>query len=165
MSLDAIPAGSAVLLDSNILIYARRGMSEQCRRLLARCATGEIHGAITTIAVAEFCHRRMMQEAQSLGLAASNPAKALSQNPALLRQLQQYACDVEDVLAGELAVLALEPADLRTALELQRQHALLTNDSLHLTAARRAGMNLFATSDPNFDAVAGLTVFKPDDVK
>ena len=74
MSLDSIPAGSAVLLDANILIYARRGMSEQCRRLVARCATGEIHGAITTIAVAEFCHRRMMQEAQSLGLAAANPA-------------------------------------------------------------------------------------------
>ena len=89
----------------------------------------------------------------------------MGHNPALIGQLQQYARDVEDVLAGELAVLPIEPADLRAALELQRQHALLTNDSLHLAAARRTGLNLLATSDPNFDAVPGLTVFKPDDVK
>lgn len=106
-----------------------------------------------------------MQEAQSLGLAASNPAKALSQNPALIRQLSHYARDVEDVLSGELAVLSIEPADLIAALDCQRQHGLLTNDSLLLTAARRAGVNQLATSDPNFDAVPGLTVFKPDDVK
>lgn len=100
MTLEAIPAGSDVLLDANILIYARRGMSEQCRGLLARCTNGEVRGLLTTVGVAEFCHRRMMQEAQSLGLVASNPAKALSQNPALIRQLSHYARDVEDVLSG-----------------------------------------------------------------
>jgi len=40
MNLEAIPAGSRVLVDANILIYARRGMSGQCRRLLERCAGG-----------------------------------------------------------------------------------------------------------------------------
>ena len=45
-------------------------------------AAREIIGVLSTIVVAEFCHRRMMQEAQSRGLAAANPAKALAQNPA-----------------------------------------------------------------------------------
>ena len=40
----------------------------------------------------------------------------------------------------------------------------MTNDSLHLAAALRAGVTLMATNDSQFDAVPGLTVFKPDDV-
>jgi hypothetical protein len=36
MSLDDIPSGSRVLLDANVLIYARRGVSVQSRRLLER---------------------------------------------------------------------------------------------------------------------------------
>jgi predicted nucleic acid-binding protein len=164
MTLDDIPAGAAVLLDANILIYARRGASIQCQRLLARCAAREIRGFLTTIAVAEFCHRRMMQESQSLGLAGSKPAKALGQNPTLLGQLSQYRRDVEDLLAGELTILPLEAADLTLALDLQRQHHLLTNDSLHLAAAMRANLPAFATNDHCFDQVPAVTLYQPDDV-
>jgi predicted nucleic acid-binding protein len=71
MSLDAIPADARVLVDANILIYAKRGMSAQCRRLLERCTKRQVIGLLTTIAVAEFCHCRMMQEAQSRGLSGS----------------------------------------------------------------------------------------------
>jgi len=164
MILDDLPAGSAVLLGANILIYARRGASAQCQRLLARCAAREIRGFLSAIAVAEFCHRRMMQEAQSLGLAASNPAKALSQNTALLEQLSQYRRDVADLLAGDLTILSLEAADLTLALQLQQQHCLLTNDSLHLAAALRANVTALATNDPGFDLVPTVTLYKPSDV-
>lgn len=165
MSLDAIPAGSRVLIDANILIYARGGMSEQCRRFLVRCAEREVSGVLSSIALAEFCHRRMMQEAQSLGLSGSNPARALSQNPALVRQLTQYPAEVEDLLAGELLILPIESGDFSKALELQRKHGLLTNDSLHLATAFRTGIRLLATADPQFSAVPDFTVFGPDDIK
>jgi len=49
MTLDDIRPGSRILIDANILIYARRGMSAQCCRLLARCAEGEVNGVLTTI--------------------------------------------------------------------------------------------------------------------
>jgi predicted nucleic acid-binding protein len=164
MSLDDIPAGSRVLLDANILIYARRGMSAQCRRLLERGAAGEVAGSLTTLVLAEFCHRRMMQEAQSRGLTGSNPAKALAQNPALVRQLSQYAQEVEDLLAGELEILETVAPDFAQALGLQKQYGLLTNDSLLVATGLRAGVGQLATADPQFDAVSGVTVFKPEDV-
>jgi len=164
MTLDDIPSGSAILIDANVLIYARRGMSGQCRRLLERCAAREIIGVLSAIVVAEFCHRRMMQEAQSRGLAAANPARTLAQNPALVRQLSGYAQESEDLLAGDFTMLAVEDADFGKALALQRQHGLLTNDSLHLAAGLRAGISSLATNDPQFDAVPGISVFKPDDV-
>ncbi|MBE7502903.1 MAG: type II toxin-antitoxin system VapC family toxin [Verrucomicrobiales bacterium] len=164
MSLDDIPSGSRILLDANVLIYARRGVSVQSRRLLERCASGEVVGIVTTFVLAEYCHRRMMQEAQSRGLAAANPAKALAENPPSVRQLSQYAQEVEDLLAGELETLETVASDFTEALALQRQHGLLTNDSLLVATALRAGVNRLATADPQFDGVTGLTVFKPDDV-
>lgn len=164
MSLDDIPSGSRVLLDANVLIYARRGVSVQSRRLLERCASREVAGVVTTFVLAEYCHRRMMQEAQSRGLAAANPAKTLAEDPTSVRQLSQYAPEVEDLLAGELETLETVAADFTQALALQRQHGLLTNDSLLLATALRAGVTRLATADPQFDGVAGLTVFKPDDV-
>jgi len=164
MSLDAIPAGARVLIDANILIYAKRAISKQSRKLLERCAQQEVSGVLTTIVVAEFCHRRMMQEAQSRGLSGSNPAKALAQNPALVRQLTQYRQEVEDLLSGDLLVLAVQNMDYTKALELQRTQGLLTNDSLNLAVGLRSGVNLLATADPQFDSIPGLTVFKPNDL-
>lgn len=164
MSLDAIPAGARVLIDANLLIYARRGMSAQCRCLLERCARREVGGVLTTLVLAEFCHRRMMQEAQSRGLAASNPAKALALNPDLVRQLTQYRQELEDLLVGDLRLLTVESADFTQAAELQRAHGLLTNDSLSLAAALRNGIDLLATADPQFDSIPCLTVFKPSDL-
>lgn len=112
MTLDEIPAGAGVMLDANIVIYARQGASEQCRRLLARCAGGDVRGFVAAIAAAEFCHRRMMQEAQSLGLVGSNPARAFGQDRELLSRLKEYRLDVEDLLSGELTLLSLEAGDL-----------------------------------------------------
>ena len=125
MSLDAIPGGARALIDANILIYARRAMSAQCRQLLERCARHEVNGVLNTVVVTDFCHRRMMQEAQGRGLSGSNPAKALAQNPALVQQLTQYRQEVEDLLAGDLLVVAVEGTDSAQAVELQRTHGLL----------------------------------------
>jgi len=50
MSLNDIPDGGSVLLDANIVIYAKRGESAQCRRLLERCASGDVHGFVAVIA-------------------------------------------------------------------------------------------------------------------
>ncbi len=165
MTLDAIPAGSGVLLHANLLIYAAEELSFESRRLLDRCGNGGLTGNLSVVALAEFSHRRMMQEAQSLGLAASNPVRALSPNPAVVRKLTRYAQEVEDLLARQLTVLPLSAMDVAKALELQRLFGLLTNDSLHLAAGLRAGIRYVATSDSDFDAVPGIVVCRPGDLR
>jgi predicted nucleic acid-binding protein len=164
MTLDDIPAGARVLVDANILIYAKGGRSTQCGRFLERCARQELTGVLTSVVLAEFCHRRMLQEAQSRGLFNSNPAKALSQDRALVRQLSRYAQEVEDLLAGQLVVLSIESVDFSRALQLQRTHGLLTNDSLHVAVGLRCGVNLLATADAQFDGISDMQVVKPDDL-
>lgn len=71
---------------------------------------------------------------------------------------------MEDLLSGDLLVLAVQNMDYTKALELQRTQGLLTNDSLNLAVGLRSGVNLLATADPQFDSIPGLTVFKPNDL-
>lgn len=164
MNLDAIRNGARVLIDANILLYALRGSSPQCRSLLDRCDTGAVEGWITTSLIAEFSHRRMIQEAQSLGLAGSNPARALAERPALLRQLSRYADEVRDLIGSGLNIEPLRPDDFHLALEFQHQFGLLTNDSLNLAVARRLGLPGLASADRGFDAAHGFMIYKPSDV-
>jgi predicted nucleic acid-binding protein len=164
MNLDDIRNGSRVFIDANILIYALRGTSPQCRTLLARCESGAVEGWITTAIVAEFSHRRMIQEAQALGVVGANPARTLSEKPALLRQLNRYPDEVRDLLAGRLQIETLRSEDFHLALEFQQQFGLLTNDSLNLAVARRFGLADLATADRGFDAAQGFIVYKPSDV-
>jgi predicted nucleic acid-binding protein len=164
MNLTDIQHGARVLVDTNILIYARRGTSLQCRALVDRCQGKEVQGVITPFIVAEFCHRRMMQEAQAGGFAASNPAKTLAEKPQIIRSLTVYAEDTRALLSGELDLAPARHDDFLEAVLLQKQHGLLTNDSLNLAVAKRLGIQEIATADSNFDAVQGLIVYKPQDI-
>ncbi len=165
MSLAEIRDGARVFVDTNILIYARRGASLQCRGLLNRCQDKAVHGVITSYVVAEFCHRRMMQEAQSGGLTTSNPARVLPAKPELVRNLKVYAEDTRALLSGELQMAAIHPEDFFEALFLQAKHGLLTIDSINLAVANRLGITELATADVAFDKVQGLIVHRPDDLQ
>ncbi len=164
MNLGDIIKGSTVFVDTNILLYARAGQSRQCREFVTRCMDGELTGIISELVVAEFCHRRMVQEAQSSGLAGSNPVRALSQNPESVRKMSVYADDVRGLLGGELQWISASGSDFFVALELQQQHGLLINDSLILAVIRRLGLTEIATADSHFDTVHGLVTYKPDDL-
>lgn len=106
----------------------------------------------------------MIQEAQSKGLVRSNPARALSDNSAMVKNLSVYRGEVEQLLSGELRVLDLTVADISLGLELQRAFGLLTNDSLFLAIARRAAIENLATHDKDFAVGTGFRLFEPTDV-
>lgn len=46
MNLDDIPSGSLCVFDTNVLLYAEQGVSGQARRLIRRCAEGELIGIL-----------------------------------------------------------------------------------------------------------------------
>jgi predicted nucleic acid-binding protein len=164
MNLDDILNGSRVFVDANIIIYMLGRKSVQCRRFLMRCDSHAIEGWITTSVVAEVGHRRMMHEAQARQLISSNPARALAQKREIVRQLSIYAEEIRNLLGGGLMVETVRPDDFFVALELQKQHGLLTNDALNIATARRLGINEIATADAHFDRIQGIIVYKPDDL-
>jgi predicted nucleic acid-binding protein len=163
-SLDCVPDGSRVLVDANILLYAAAGHSPQSLRFLHRCAEGALDGIVTTVILAEFTHRRTLQEAQALGLVASNPARALSERRELLGRLGGYSLEVRDLLGGGLQVEPVLAEDFRAALDLQRNLHLLTNDSLNIAVATRLGVQRLATADRGLSCLRDFTVHLPTDL-
>jgi predicted nucleic acid-binding protein len=164
MNLDDIRNGARVFIDANIILYGIRRSSRQCHALLSRCADGAVDAFISTAVLAEVNHRRMVEEAKAKGLVSSNPARALSERPELVRQLGAYAQDMRDILGGGLSIECLLPEDFHVGLEFQRQFGLLTIDSLNLAVARRLNITDLATADRGFDPVQGFIVYKPVDI-
>jgi predicted nucleic acid-binding protein len=164
MTLADLPVGSEVIVDANILIYSRRRASAQCADFLASCGKREYHGGLSTVTIAEFCHRQMIYDAQNSTTLGSNPAKRLAARPELVKQLTTYPAEVQQLLSSGLQILTVGPKDFLTALTIQKNFGLLTNDSLLLAVAARYGIHRVVTADSQFDSVTGFDIYKPTDV-
>ncbi len=165
MNLPDILNGAAIFVDANIFIYAVERRSPQCRQLLNRIEGDAVRAVSSAIVLAEVCHRRMVNEAKGAGLiSGANPARLLGRKPGGIQSLNIYAENVRDLLDSPIVFEPIRPEDFYVALELQKQHGLLTNDSLNLAVARRLGLQELATADTSFDAVQGTIVYKPDDI-
>ena len=66
--LAGLPAGTLVLIDANIFVYAFRELSTECERFLERCRAQQVFGATTLEVVNDVCHRLMLAEALDEGV-------------------------------------------------------------------------------------------------
>ena len=165
MNLFEVADGTVVFLDANVFVYAAERRSLQCRHLLERCDREALHAVSSVIALAEVCHRRMINEAKEAGLiSGSNPSRLLANKRGVVPRLGIYAENVCALLDSTIPFEPIQPQDFFVALELQKQHDLLTNDSLNLAVAKRLGIKGIATADASFDRVQGFTVYKPTDI-
>jgi predicted nucleic acid-binding protein len=165
MNLPDILNGATVFVDANIFIYAVERRSPQCRQLLDRIDGEAVRAFSSSIVLAEVCHRRMVNEAKGAGLiSGANPARLLGKKPGGVQGLNIYAQNVRDLLDSPIVFEPIRPEDFYVALELQKQHGLLTNDSLNLAVSRRLGLQELATADTSFDGVQGIIVYKPSDI-
>ena len=166
MNLFSIPPDEKIIIDANIFIYANQMVSNQCVRLLERCAKDEIKGIITTNILAEVMHVLMLAEARDINLIkGSNPAKQLSKNPNKIKALHRYEQLIRDLLTIGLQLESLQREDFITAMSLQHQYGLLTNDALFLAVATRLRVINVVSADEQFNLIHGISLFSPDDLK
>ena len=165
MTLDQVPSGSRIFLDSTIFIYHVTGASLQCRALLERCEAGEVTGVTSAVVLAEIAHRLMIIEAVTVGLAAGKAVvKKLRARPDLVRRLHVYQEQIERIPLMGVDVIPLEVGTLLTSAEVRRQYGLLVNDSLVVAGARGAGVANLASADADFSRVRGLKLYRPGDL-
>src|SRR5208337_1149712 len=99
-------------------------------------------------------------------ISGPNPARKLAEHPEVVRELSAYRMSL-----AELSVMGLrfEPVSredvLVGAVDLQKRHGLLTNDSIIAAFTLRLGIDCLVTSDRSFTAVPGLTVLVLDDLE
>ncbi|NIQ12028.1 hypothetical protein GWO43_15075, partial [candidate division KSB1 bacterium] len=82
MNINDIPSGEATIIDANIVLYATQQASQQCKRLLLRCADDDVKGILPTHILAEIMHQLMIAEARDNGwIKGPNPARQLAEKP------------------------------------------------------------------------------------
>jgi len=163
-ALSSLPDHSFAFIDANIFIYGISGVSQQCRHFLDRCFNEEVTGIALFETVNEATHRFMLAEAHAKGLIRHGSARHLRQNFGVIPQLTDYWRNVQTLLSLNLVFLPVNETIVVGAQPERQGAALLTNDSLIVSCMRQCGVSSLATSDLDFERVAGITIFRPTDL-
>ena len=165
LELDRLAADSAVFIDSSIFVYHFTGVSAQCRNLLERCERAELKGATSVTVLAEVTHRLLMIEAvQSGAVRSGNVASRLRTRPDVIRTLPRTREQVARIPLMGIEVHDLTLRLLLAASDLQRDHGLMTNDSIIAATALEAGIHDLASADRDFERLQQLNVYAPIDL-
>ena len=165
MTFDEIPAGIAVFLDSNTLIYHFTGHPKYgaaCTRLTERIERQEIQGFSSAHVLAEVAHCIMTIEAMNLfGWPASGLAARLRKHRTQISQLALYQQAITKVPQMGISILPLAQALVTSATTFSQQYELLNNDALIVAVMRDRGLSHLASTDPDFDRVPGIARYSP----
>lgn len=165
MTIDRLQKNDIVLIDANIILYALRDKSDQCKRLIRRCVEREIYGLITSHTLAEVSHRLMLAEAHENGwITGANPTRRLAEQPERVKLLIRYEHAVRNLLATGIQLEPVEREDFITMMRVQRESGLLTNDALLIACAERLRVQGIASADKQFSKVRGIILYSPDDI-
>jgi len=166
MNLDRIPKNDIVLIDANIILYALRDKSAQCKHLIRRCVERDVYGIITSHILAEISHRLMLAEAHENGwISGSNPARRLAEQPERVKVLVRYEQAIKNLLAIGIRLEHLEKEDFLIMLRIQRESGLLKNDALFIACAERLRVQAIASADKQLANVKNMILYSPDDIK
>jgi predicted nucleic acid-binding protein len=116
--------------------------------------------------VHEATHVFMRGEAIAKGLfsADGKVVSYLAKNPEQVKLLIEYWENVQRLLALNILILEMEKDIVLGAQSERTSAGLLTNDSLIVAAMREYGVTRIATNDKQFETVAGIFVFAPNDI-
>ena len=167
MSLDDIPAGSLCVIDTNVLLYAEQGASDQAQRLLRRCSKGDLVGALPQTVWQELTHKLTLAEAMmKRGTSGGNPVACPVGQPNVVRTLTLYRMKVQALVELGLRFEPCEQADLlQSGFDLQQRYGLLTNDAVTLAVAVRLKADCLVASDLRFRFVSEIDVLAPSDLR
>lgn len=167
MTLDEIPTGSLCVVDTNVLLYAEQGVSQQAQRFVRRCSSGELRAVLPQTVWQELAHKLMLAEAMMRGLTSGgNPAARLAAKPEAIRELTLHRAKVKSLLDLGFRFEACQLSDLtERAFTLQEKHGLLTNDAVVLAVALRLKADALVSSDKAFRGITELTVYYPTDLR
>lgn len=161
-----VPSGLELFIDTNILLYA---VSEHpryggwCQELLDRVKAGDIKGEISVIVLNELVHKLVIGEvAQKEGIRPFQAVRYIKEHPEVLEDLEAYEVVEEVEREYNLTVVEVTGDDLSLAWKFMKEYRLLSNDALHLAVMKKRGVTEMATSDPDFDGVEGIRVWKPE---
>lgn len=94
----------------------------------------------------------------------SNPARALSEHPELVRRLIRYRTQVREFLGIGLRIEPVIVYDIPEVLNIQSEYGLLTNDAFLVAVARRLNCDDIASANKAFKKIKGFRIYSPTDI-
>ena len=165
MTLQDIPAGAAVFLDANTIVYALTGhptYGAACATLLDRVESKDITAFTSLHVLGEVVHRMMTMEAsQRFGWPAQGIASRLRRHPDGVKQLQSPRRGLDEVHAAGVTELPVFGHHVSRGVDLSQQFGLLNNDAVIVAVMRDQGLTHLASLDADFDRVPGIVRYAP----
>ncbi|MHB1424000.1 MAG: type II toxin-antitoxin system VapC family toxin [Gemmataceae bacterium] len=165
MTFADLPAGAAVFVDANTLVYPFQPhplLGAACTDLVERIERQELSGFTSTHILSETAHRLMTVEACALfGWPFAGIAQRLGQHPAQLQTLTRFRQAIQEVPRLGIQILTILPLLIDAAAAVSQQTGLLSNDVLIVAVMRANGLSNLASNDADFDRVPGLTRYAP----
>ena len=161
MTFAAIPAGVAIFLDANPLIYhftndAQYGAA--CTQLLKQVEQHQLQGFTSAHVLGDVAHRLMTLEAiQLFGWPHAGIAARLRKHHGEIPNLNVYRQAIAHIPLLGIQVLPITHPLIDTATLLSQQYELLIGDALVVGAMQASGLTQLASQDADFDRVPGIT--------
>jgi predicted nucleic acid-binding protein len=161
MTFDDIPAGAAVFLDANVLIYHFTNHPQYggaCTRLVERIEQKDLQGYVTSHGLADVAHRLMTIEAMNrLSWPIAGLAARLRKHRTEIAKLVLYQKAIAKVPQLGIQTLPVTESLVLKAAILSQKHELLTGDALVVAIMQQYALTNLAGWDSDFDCVPGLT--------
>jgi predicted nucleic acid-binding protein len=165
MTFSQIPAGEAVFLDANPLIYHFANHPQfgaACTQLVERVELRHLSGFSSAHMVSDVAHRLMTLEAIDLfGWPQAGVVARLRKHRADIPKLSTYLQAVSEIPRLGIQVVAITQPLVEAATRLSRQHELLAGDALIVAVMQANGLTHLASADADFDRVPGITRYAP----
>jgi predicted nucleic acid-binding protein len=164
MSLD-LPDGNRCFVDANILYYHfidTPPLSDPCTTFLERAASGNIQVYTSLRNLSDAVRKVMLTEAATMfGRNRAGLVNWLQRNQHRITELSFFRHATASLSKMVLPLLPADAALIEEGANVSAQFGLLTNDALIVALMRRQGLTNLVTNDDDFDAIPGLTIWKP----
>jgi predicted nucleic acid-binding protein len=165
VTFDQIPAGEAVFLDANSLVYhftndPKYGVAST--QLVHQVEQRTLSGFTTTDVLADVAHRLMTLEAIAVnGWPYAGIAARLRKHHQFIPKLTIFQQAITSLPQLNIQVIPITQSLLEAATLVCQQFELLTGDALIVAAMQAHGLTHLASNDADFDRVPGLTRYTP----
>jgi predicted nucleic acid-binding protein len=160
-----LPAGEAVFVDANTLVYHFAPdpvLGTPCSDLLIRILRQELAGYTSTHVISEMAHRLMTLEAMKAhGWPVPGIAQRLRKNPAVVQNLTAFRQAIQEIPTFGIRLFTIASVLLDAGAAISQSTGLLTNDALVVAVMQANGLTNLASHDADFDRVPGLKRYAP----
>ncbi|NUQ61137.1 MAG: type II toxin-antitoxin system VapC family toxin [Pirellulales bacterium] len=165
MTFQDLPAGAAVFLDANTLVYhfePHPVLGLPCTDLIERIENQDLRGFTSAHVVTETAHRLMTLEACAMfGWPYPGIAQRLRGHPAQVQSLTRFRQAIQELPRYAIHIVPIAAHLPDAAAQISQQTGLLSSDALVVAVMQEHGLTNLASHDADFDRVPGLTRYAP----